>query len=267
MSILSDYAVPQRGQMIVVFLREGAERVCAFVTSGGSAPPVPCGRARPAPASDGVAVLARAMNGVPHYMAPVTSFVAGNTKYASFFVRCDSRRSTPGGCFPQRPLSATSRVRLYKSGGFAEPFPPPLRGLFRPRRSSLGRAPQGVAHPLTCGRGAAPAPGAAPPFTRICRRIKMLSIHAGGISIRKSADNRRADGTNGTVCRQHARIHGGKWTKPGNGLFGNFFKDADKISAEVFAVFPVDFFKQRHNRLRRYVAIGDRPFRRLEKPC
>ena len=40
----------------------------------------------------------------------VASFVVGNTKNAFFFVRCDSVRSTPGGCFPQTPLPATNRL-------------------------------------------------------------------------------------------------------------------------------------------------------------
>ena len=43
------------------------------------------------------------------------------------------------------------------AGDFAEPFPPPLRASLWARRSALGRAPQGVAHPLTRGR-ARPAP-------------------------------------------------------------------------------------------------------------
>jgi hypothetical protein len=60
-------------------------------------------------------------------MTAVTSFDVGNTKNVLFFVRCDSRRSTPGGCFPQKSLSATDRVQLSESGDFAEPFPPPLR--------------------------------------------------------------------------------------------------------------------------------------------
>ena len=81
----------------------------------GSAPPgAPCGRvADPAPASDGVAVLARVDDGVCRYMTTVASFVLGNNIYALFFVRCDSVRSTPGGCFPQRSLSATDRLRTY----------------------------------------------------------------------------------------------------------------------------------------------------------
>ena len=162
----------------------------------GSAPPgTPCGRvADPAPASDGCAILAWAINGVPHYMAAVTFPVVSNTTNALFFVRCDSRRSTPGGeipqnlphrhlrrlalagfsrfcgtlalrtfqcsplrgsafqCYaycsfclqftPQRSLSDTNRVQLCNMGDFAEPFPPPLRDLLWPRRSSLGRAPR-----------------------------------------------------------------------------------------------------------------------------
>ena len=52
----------------------------------GSAPPgAPCGRvADPAPASDGVAVLARVDDGVRRYMATVASFVGVNNKYALF---------------------------------------------------------------------------------------------------------------------------------------------------------------------------------------
>jgi len=51
-----------------------------------------------------------------------------------------------------------------KAGDFAEPFPPPLRELLCPRRFSLRRAPQGVAHPLIRGR-AKPCTCPAPPFT------------------------------------------------------------------------------------------------------
>ena len=120
-------------------------------------PPAPCGRARPAPASVGFADLARGDDGVQRYMTTVTSLVVGNTNGASFFVRCDSRRSTPGGCFPQRSLPETDRVRLDNAGDFAEPFPPPLRDLLWTRRSSLGRAPQRAARPLIPGR-ARPAP-------------------------------------------------------------------------------------------------------------
>ena len=90
-------------------------------------------------------------------MTTVTFFAAGNTNNALFFIRFDSRRLTPGGCFPQRSLYATNRVRIYNPGDFAEPFPPPLRSLLWPRRSSLGRAPQRAARPLIPGR-ARPAP-------------------------------------------------------------------------------------------------------------
>ena len=47
-------------------------------------------------------------------------------------------------------------AHLY-TGDFAEPFSPPLRASLRARRSSLRRAPQGPARPLTRGR-ANPAP-------------------------------------------------------------------------------------------------------------
>ena len=143
---------------LFIFYDNNPKRMCALSTSGGlRAPRPPCGRARPAPASDGCAALARSADGVWRYMTTATPFALGYTKSVAFFIRCDSRRSTPGGCFPQTPLSETDRVRLSDSGGFAEPFPPPLRTLFWVRRSSLGRAPQGAARPLTRGR-ARPAP-------------------------------------------------------------------------------------------------------------
>ena len=86
----------------------------------GSAPPgTPCGRARPAPASVGVAALAWSAEGVEHHMASIAYFAIRNTKSVSFFIRCDSRRSTAGGCFP-----------------------PPLRASLQARRSSFGRAPR-----------------------------------------------------------------------------------------------------------------------------
>ena len=96
-------------------------------------------------------------------MTTVTFFVVGNTKDARFFVRCDSVRSTPGGCFPQRSLSATSRVRLSRAGDFAEPFPPPLRELFCPRRSSAPSRPARGCAPLDPRQGA-PCTCPASPF-------------------------------------------------------------------------------------------------------
>ena len=98
-------------------------------------------------------------------MTTVTPLVVGYAKDASFFVRCDSRRSTAGGCFPQTSLSAANRVQLCESGDFAEPFPPPLRPLFWARRSALGRAPQRAARPLIPGR-ARPAPALLHPLWR-----------------------------------------------------------------------------------------------------
>ena len=87
----------------------------------------------------------------------VTSFIVGNNKSAFF---CPMRlRSLDSG----RLFSANTAFRdkpfthLY-SGGFAEPFPPPLRASLRARRSSLRRAPQGLPQPLTRGRGDTPAP-------------------------------------------------------------------------------------------------------------
>ena len=80
----------------------------------GSAPPgAPCGRARPAPASDGVAVLARVDDGVQRYIMFVASFVLGNNICVFLFVRCDSVRSTAGGCFPQRSLPTPYRSLTY----------------------------------------------------------------------------------------------------------------------------------------------------------
>ena len=78
----------------------------------GSAPPgAPCGRAAgPAPASVGFAALAWGYEQCvprlylhPAFLRSVILF------YALFFIRCDSVRSTPGGCFPQRSLSAPDR--------------------------------------------------------------------------------------------------------------------------------------------------------------
>ena len=54
-------------------------------------------------------------------------------------------------------------TQLY-TGDFAEPFPPPLRGLLWSRRSSLRRAPQGLPQPLTRGRGEHPCTCPASPF-------------------------------------------------------------------------------------------------------
>ena len=82
----------------------------------------------------------------------------------SFFVRCDSRRSTPGGCFPQRSLSATDRVSLCKAGDFAEPFPPPLRASLRARRSSLLSRPAKGCSPFDPRQGRSPCTCPAPPF-------------------------------------------------------------------------------------------------------
>ena len=48
------------------------------------APRTPCGRARPAPASDGVAVLARVDDGVRRHITASAFFTVGNNKNASF---------------------------------------------------------------------------------------------------------------------------------------------------------------------------------------
>ena len=91
-------------------------------------------------------------------MTSFAYFVVGNNKNAFFF--CPMRlRSLDSG----RLFSANTAFRdkpfihLY-SGGFAEPFSPPLRASLRARRSSLRRAPQGPPRPLTRGRGDTPAP-------------------------------------------------------------------------------------------------------------
>ena len=78
-----------------------------------------CGRvADPAPASDGVAVLARVDDGVRRYIATVASFVVGNNINAFFFVRCDSVRSTAGGEIPQNlPRRHLRRLALSAFGG------------------------------------------------------------------------------------------------------------------------------------------------------
>ena len=133
--------------------------------SGGlRAPRTPCGRvADPAPASVCFADLARGDNGVQHYMTTVTFFTVCDTTSAFFFVRYDSRRSTPGGCFPQTSLPATDRVRFNDMGDFAEPFPPPLRELFRPRRSSAPSRPARGCAPLDPRQGA-PCTCPASPF-------------------------------------------------------------------------------------------------------
>ena len=127
-------------------------------TSGAAPrPPDPCGRARPAPASDGVAVLARVDDGEQRYITIVASFAVGNHIYALF---CPMRlRSLDSGrlfsakiAFRRQPFA-----QLF-AGDFAEPFPPPLRASLRARRSSLRRAPQGASRPLTRGRVVNPAP-------------------------------------------------------------------------------------------------------------
>ena len=97
-------------------------------------------------------------------MTVVTFLTARNTKNALFFIRCDSHHSTAGGCFPQRPLSATNRTQLCEAGGFAEPFSPPLRDLLWPRRSSLWSRPAKGCSPFDPRQGA-PCTCPAPPFT------------------------------------------------------------------------------------------------------
>ena len=86
----------------------------------GSAPPGPlaAGLRTCAPASDGVAVLARVDNGVRRYITTVASFVVGNNINAFFFVRCDSVRSTAGGEIPQNlPRRHLRRLALSAFGG------------------------------------------------------------------------------------------------------------------------------------------------------
>ena len=53
------------------------------------------------------------MTAVRRYIATVAPFVLGNNICVFFFVRCDSVRSTTGGCFPQTPLPATNRLFTY----------------------------------------------------------------------------------------------------------------------------------------------------------
>ena len=122
----------------------------------------------------------------------VASFVVGNTKGA-LFVRCDSVRSTTGGCFPQKSLPATNCVQLHDMGDFAEPFPPPLRELFCPRRSSAPSRPARGYSPLDPRQGA-PCTCPDPPFTanrslsfshRSAVENKRLSAHDGNNSSEK----------------------------------------------------------------------------------
>ena len=63
-----------------------------------------------------------------------------------------------GRLFSANTAFATAPLTRLYSGGFAEPFSPPLRASLRARRSSLRRAPQGPSRPLTRGRGDTPAP-------------------------------------------------------------------------------------------------------------
>ena len=126
----------------------------------GSAPPgTPCGRGgmAPAPASDGCAVLAWVDYGVLHYMATVASSVVGNANNAYFFCPMRLPSLDCGRLFSAKIAFRDAPFTQLYAGDFAEPFPPPLRTLFWARRSALGRAPQGVTHPLTRGR-ARPAP-------------------------------------------------------------------------------------------------------------
>ena len=133
-------------------------RLSAFVASGGlRAPRSPCGRARPAPASDGCAALARSADGVWRYMTTATPFVVGATKSVIFFVRCDSRRSTTGGCFPQTPLSSPHRLHAYIRAVLRNLFRRPCAPFFGRAGLHFGRAPQRAARPLIPGR-ARPAP-------------------------------------------------------------------------------------------------------------
>ena len=90
-------------------------------------------------------------------MAAVTYSTVGITKSASFWSDATPVARLRAAVFRKdRFPRPTVFFRLY-TGDFAEPFPPPLRELFCPRRSSLGRAPQRAARPLIPGR-ARPAP-------------------------------------------------------------------------------------------------------------
>ena len=106
-------------------------------------------------------------------------------------------------------------VQLY-SGDFAEPFPPPLRASLRARRSSLRRAPQGVPHPLTRGRGAAPAPALTGLYGRsglmlhipACNRKTTVYYDFYRLRERKTDDFHRSEMTN------HSSDSGGNLRKP-----------------------------------------------------
>ena len=125
----------------------------------GCAPPgAPCGRARPAPASDGVAVLARVDGGVRRYMTTVASFVLGNNICAFFFCPMRLRSLDSGRLFSAKIASPHRTVHSLTCGRFCGTFSAaPARFLtsaqvFAPSRPARGCAPldprQGS--PCTC---------------------------------------------------------------------------------------------------------------------
>ena len=136
----------------------------AFIAfRGGSAPPGPPRQGSPCTCFGRLAVLARGDDGVPHYMTAVAFFAVGDTESAAFFIRFDSRRSTPGGCFPQRSLSATNRSLDYMRAILRNLFRRPCATFYGRAGLRFGRAPQGSARPLTRGR-AMPCTCPASPF-------------------------------------------------------------------------------------------------------
>ena len=110
-------------------------------------------------------------DGVDHYMTTVASFVVGNTIYVAFFIRFDSRRSTPGGCFPQRSLSAPNRLLDYMRAILRNLFRRPCAAFYGRAGLRFGRAPQRAARPLIPGR-ARPAPA----LTRLFCRVRANAL-------------------------------------------------------------------------------------------
>ena len=170
------FAIPSRTNLFASFYIDGIIRLSALVASGAAPrPPDPLRQGLdPAPASVGFAALAwQYERCVPRLsMRPASS--AEHRTFLRSFVRCDSLRSTPGGCFPQRSLSAPHRVQLSQLGRFCGTFSAAPARFFTSAPVFTRSRPAKGCSPFDPRQGLDPAP--AP--TRLLRRIRAYAPRA-----------------------------------------------------------------------------------------
>ena len=122
-SSFSRYAITEKGIFFIFRFHDPPMLFTDTYVRGAPRPPEPLAAGSPTlhllrsalPTSHGViSVCTRSITN-----SPLVAFVPRFS--ALFFIRCDFLRSTPGGCFPQRSLSATT-VSDKTSGRFCGTF-------------------------------------------------------------------------------------------------------------------------------------------------